>query len=112
MAFELASNQRAFLRSMANRLKATVWIGKQGLSEQVVAAVDAALDTEELLKIKILEASPLTRREIAPRLAEALGCAIVQGIGRVMVVYRPGKKERRIRLPEPSVKKADPEPKS
>jgi len=105
MAVELTSGQRAFLRSKANRLKATVWIGKQGLSDQVVQAIDKALETEELLKIKILESAPEARKVMAPRIADALNCALVQGIGRVIVVYRQAKnpEKRTIVLPKPKV---------
>ena len=104
MSTSLAPNQRAFLRSQANRLKPTVWIGKQGLSDEVVQAIDQALECHELLKIKILEGAPFERKELGEPLAEATGCAVVQLVGRILTVYRPSTENPRIKLPAPKDK--------
>ena len=51
MAMELKSYQRAFLRSQAQLLDPVVYVGKEGLTEGVVNALDEALFHHELVKV-------------------------------------------------------------
>ncbi|MDI9455069.1 MAG: YhbY family RNA-binding protein, partial [Spirochaetota bacterium] len=46
------SSVRAFLKAQAHSLKPIVMVGKGGLSEQVVRALDEALSSHELVKVK------------------------------------------------------------
>lgn len=97
---ELTSKQRAHLRSLAHRLRPVVHVGNDGISEAVVASVEDALKTRELLKVKVLEGAPLDARAAADSLASMLGDAHVpQVIGRTVVLYRPFPEEPEIRLP-------------
>jgi RNA-binding protein len=97
----LSSRQRKTLRGLAHPLEPVVHIGKQGLTEPALAAVDAALDTHELIKVKLL-AERGEREEMAGALGERLGCETVGLIGRVAIFYRrhPEPEKRKIRLPE------------
>ena len=49
---ELKSYQRAFLRSHAQELDPIVSVGKEGVSDSVVKALDEALDCHELVKVR------------------------------------------------------------
>lgn len=49
---ELKSYQRAFLRSHAVSLGAVIYIGKEGITENVISALDKALTDHELVKVK------------------------------------------------------------
>ncbi|HJD23032.1 MAG TPA: ribosome assembly RNA-binding protein YhbY [Firmicutes bacterium] len=95
----LTSKQRAFLRSMANSLDPILHVGKGELSDALYKQADDALTARELLKGKALEACPLTSREAAERIAQAVGAEVVQVIGRTFVLYRPNPKEPKIQLP-------------
>ena len=105
MPLALTPKQRAFLRSLANRLKPVVWIGKQGLADEVVTAVSSALTTEELIKVKILESAPVERRQAGAALEAATDAALVQVVGRTLVLYRPKKDKPVIKLPPATPKK-------
>ena len=98
---ELNPRQRAHLKSLAHHLKPVVFVGKEGITDQTVRSLEEAFNTRELLKVKILEAAPLSAREGAHRLAERIeGAVAVQSIGRVGVLYRPDPEKPEIQLPE------------
>lgn len=97
---ELTSKQRAHLRSLAHRLRPVVQVGTDGVTEAVVASVEDALNTRELLKVKILETAPVDARQAADELsARVEGAQVPQVIGRTVVLYRPFREEPQIRLP-------------
>ena len=84
----LTSKQRARLRAMANTLSDTVLIGKEGLTDAVIAQVEEVLEKHELMKIKILETAMLTPREAQQVLCEELDAEPVQCIGTKVVILR------------------------
>jgi RNA-binding protein len=49
----LKGSQRKYLRGVAHSYKPLVQIGKEGLSEGVLGAIDDALEAHELIKVKI-----------------------------------------------------------
>jgi RNA-binding protein len=83
-------------------LKPVLFIGKDGLTEATVVALEQAFNTRELLKVKIQQAAPDLAREIGPLLAERLeGTELVQVIGRTLVLYRRDPDNPKIHLPRP-----------
>ena len=52
---KLSSKQRSYLLSQAHHLEAVVLIGKNGISDGTIEAVNKALDARELIKIKFRE---------------------------------------------------------
>ena len=84
----LTSKQRARLRAMANTLSDTVLIGKEGLTDAVIAQVEEVLEKHELMKIKILETAMLTPREAQQVLCEELDAEPIQCIGTKVVIFR------------------------
>jgi RNA-binding protein len=96
----LTSKQRAYLRKLAHRLKPVVLIGSDGVTDALVDAVSDALNTRELLKVKLQESAPLTVRDAANQIAGTLeDVHAVQTIGKTMVLYRPHPDTPDIRLP-------------
>lgn len=96
----LTSKQRAYLRSLAQRLKPVVFVGKEGISDAVVQAAAEALAAHELIKLRVLRGSPVTARDAVEALAARLpGAHAVQAIGHVGVLYRPHPERPTIALP-------------
>ena len=97
----ITTKQRAFLRSLANEIVPITQIGKQGVGENLITTVIAALEKHELVKLAVLEASPVSAKEAMILICEAVGCEAVQVIGRKIVVYKQSAKEenRKIVLP-------------
>ncbi len=85
----MTSKERAKLRAEANGLDPIFQIGKEGVTDAVIAQIEDTFNTRELFKIKVhLETAPETPKEMAQKLAEATGCDIVQVIGGTIVVFR------------------------
>ncbi len=85
----MTSKERAKLRAEANVLDPIFQIGKEGVTDAVIAQIEDTFNTRELFKIKVhLESAPEGPKEIAQKLAEATGCDIIQVIGGTIVVFR------------------------
>ena len=95
----ISSKQRSFLRGLAQTTDATVFIGKQGLTENVIKEIEVGLYTRELVKVKIQEGCLLDPKETANQLAQQLKAEFVQAIGRKFVLYRESKDNKQIELP-------------
>jgi RNA-binding protein len=96
----LTGAQRKYLRGLANPLKPTIMIGKNGLSDQVFAAIGSALDSHELIKVKFLEFKE-EKKDLAHTIELKMQCEMAGMIGHVAIFYRPKKEqaERQITLP-------------
>lgn len=89
----MTSKERAKLRAAANGLEAIFQIGKEGISDNLIAQLSDALDARELIKVRVhLETAPETPRALADKAASLLGADVVQVIGGVMVLYRKSEK--------------------
>ena len=85
----MTSKERAKLRAEANGLDPIFQIGKEGITDSVIAQLEDTFNTRELFKIKVhLESAPETPKELATKIADATGCDIIQVIGGTIVVFR------------------------
>jgi len=84
----LTGKQRRHLRALGHHLQPTVHIGKHGLTNAVAEAVDAALLTHELVKIRIDGESPADRHESADALAAGLKAEVAQVVGNTLLLYK------------------------
>ena len=85
----MTGKERAKFRAAANGLEPVFQIGKGGISDALIAQVEAALDARELIKIKaLLETIPQTPRVLADELAARTNADVIQVIGGVIILYR------------------------
>ena len=84
----LTNAQVRDLKAQAQRLKATLKVGKEGLSPQFLAALDEVLKHHELVKVKFDEFKE-QKKELAPQLAEKTSSHLVTRVGNVVVLFRP-----------------------
>lgn len=98
---ELKGSQRKHLRGVAHGYRPAVQIGREGLTEAVLHAIDGALETQELIKLKIA-ADRGEREQMVPIIEERLGCECVGTVGRMAILYRrqPDPEKRKITLPK------------
>lgn len=75
------------LKSAAQGLKPLLWIGKSGVTPEVLAALDQALNDHELVKLKF-EAFKDQKKILAPEIAETTRSRLVLRVGNVAVYYR------------------------
>lgn len=89
--------QRRYLRSLAHPLKPIVFVGEGGVSPAVEQAVDAALESHELVKIRLRQ--PADKKTTAQQLAAASHAALCGVVGHTVVLYRPDPEDPQIKLP-------------
>ena len=90
----LTNAQIRQLKAQAQRLKATLKIGKGGLSPQFLEALDVLLSQHQLVKVKFDEFKE-QKKELTPQLAERSRSHFITRVGNVVVLYRPKLEERR-----------------
>ena len=84
----LTSKERAEYRAQANSLETTLMVGKDGVTENVVAEADKLLTARELVKGKVLESALMSAREVSDAICEATGADGVSCVGSKFVIYR------------------------
>ena len=92
----LNSKQKQKLKSLAHSLKPVVYVGKNGLDAAVNKAVARELLAHELIKVKLLDACELAKKEAAARLTDT--AELVNIIGRTIILYKPHPLEPKIRV--------------
>ena len=75
------------LRAEAHTLKPVVMIGQSGLTAAVLAEIELALDSHELIKVKI-RAERDERKLISEKICTDTGAELIQTIGQIAVLYR------------------------
>ena len=86
---QLTVQQRKVHRAEAHHLDPVVMIGNDGLTPNVRKEVDAALNAHGLIKIRVLGDDRVQREAMYQSLAEELGAAPIQHIGKLLVLWRP-----------------------
>ena len=99
MTATLTNTQIRFLRGQAHDLKAMLQVGGKGITDSLVAEIDAALEHHELIKIKVAAEDRDQRDAMIADLVARTQAALVQRIGHVAVFYRPSTDKRHIVLP-------------
>lgn len=85
----LSSAERRTLRARAHDLDPVVMVGDAGLSDSVVAEIDRALGAHGLIKVRIFGDDRDARQAMALDIEQRTGCALVQAIGKLVVLWRP-----------------------
>ena len=97
----LSGKQCRYLRALGHHLNPIVQLGKSGLTDDVVAAVDAALEKHELIKVRIGTECPEDRHKVSDRLVLSVKGDNAGVLGRTLLLYRKHPTEPKIRLPKP-----------
>lgn len=94
----LTSKQRAYLRSLSNKLEPIFQVGKGGVNDNQLKQIDDALEKRELVKVHVLENALLDTRSVCNEVADALGAEPVQVIGKKFIIYKESRENKRIDL--------------
>lgn len=80
--------QRIELRSLASTIKPTVWIGKDGFSDNALAQISEELFNHELIKIALQDTvEPISASKLT-EICNQLNAEIVTTIGKKIVLYK------------------------
>lgn len=91
---EMSSKQRAALRAIAQSIEPIVYIGKEGITENVVSQVEGALEARELIKCSVQQNSTMDAREACDKLCTLTQAHGISVLGRKFVLYRQAKEKK------------------
>jgi RNA-binding protein len=95
----LTGKQRRHLRSLGHDLKPVVHVGKDGIDDGLIAAVDQALTDHELIKLKIGEHADVDRHDAAEAIATRTKSLVAQVLGNTVLLFRANPDDPQITLP-------------
>lgn len=84
----LNPERRRALRAAAHPLNPVVAIAGNGLTPTVMAEIDRSLKAHELIKVKLHGIEREDRTVLLDQICAELGCAPVQQIGNILVLWR------------------------
>ena len=108
----LEKEQRLALKAQAHSLQPVVLLGVAGLTDAVLGEIDRALTAHALIKVRVPLDDRIEREGIFASIADRVGAARVQAIGKLIVLYRPplaeeeSEPQARIREKKPELKKS------
>lgn len=100
----LNSKKRAFLRKRAHDLDAMVRIGKDGITENLIQSILDAIESRELIKVKILQNCEMEKEEVYTKLKECGEFEVVGIIGRTIIIYKENQEKPVVSIELKSIK--------
>lgn len=95
----LDNKQKKHLQSLAQSRKTIIWIGQNGLTDNVLKEIDEALAHHELIKVRIRAGDRGERDGLVERICRECRAELVHRIGNVVSLYRPSPDKPLITLP-------------
>ncbi|MEB3429987.1 YhbY family RNA-binding protein [Citroniella saccharovorans] len=89
----MEKTKRRNLKKEANLIKEKLIIGKNGIDEKVIGAIDELLKKDELVKIKVLNNNLDDRKDLLNEIIESTDSEYVDQIGNKLVIYREKEEE-------------------
>ena len=76
------------LRGVAHHLDPVVAVSERGITDGIIEETERALSDHELIKVKVLNPTRISRGAVAAALARSTSSTVLQQIGKVAVLYR------------------------
>ena len=87
-----SSADKKYLRSLGHQLKPVVTVAGKGLSENVLAEIDRALNDHELIKIKLAVGDRAAKKVTIEEICQQCTAQLIQTIGHMLLLYRKADK--------------------
>ncbi len=84
----LSTQERATLRSIATNLKDLVFVGKEGLTDNVIEQINCNLFAHELIKVKVQKSAIDDIKQLATEMSEKCDAEVVSIIGSKILLYK------------------------
>ncbi len=88
---ELPPAAKRELRGIAHHIDPVVMIGQHGITGPLLHEIDNALISHELVKVRVHGDDRQERNQMLLKICDALSCAPVQHLGKLFILFRPGK---------------------
>ena len=92
---KLSPSRRRELKARAHALDPVIFSGGAGLSPAVLAEIDRALKSHELIKVRVLGADRPGRDAILEEICGQTGAQSVQHVGKILVLFRENRESER-----------------
>lgn len=89
---KLSNEDKKHLRRLGHNLNPVVTVAGNGLSENVLAEIDRALNDHELIKVKLAVGDSAAKRQVVETICEQLSAQVVQSIGHVVLLLKKADK--------------------
>ncbi len=93
----LTGKEKKYLRGLSHGLEPVVFIGKNGITENLIIAVNDAIEVHELIKVKF-QGFKEEKKELSAELATKTRTELCGLIGNVAILYRQNHKEEKRRI--------------
>lgn len=90
--FNMQQAHKLQLRRKAHHLHPVVILGQHGLTPQVHAAIDEALNAHELIKIRVNAEDKAQRKNFIEEILNHHHAELIQALGHLAVIYRKSEK--------------------
>ncbi len=88
----LSTAEKKRLRQIGHHLNPVVLLGGNGLTESVIAEIDARLEDHELIKVRVGGEDRTARLAAIDEIAKATQAEVAQIIGKLVLLYRAARK--------------------
>ena len=88
----MKNDRKKYLRSIGHTLKPVVTVAGKGLTDNVVAEIDRALNDHELIKIKLAVGERDIKKQVIDDICQRLNAQNIQTIGHILLLYRAADK--------------------
>ncbi len=89
----ISTKERAILRGYANNLSDLVYVGKEGITPNVIKQINDNLLAHELIKIKVQPNCDGSAKELVNVICDKCNCEPVSVCGGKIVVYKKTTKQ-------------------
>ncbi|MES9898606.1 MAG: ribosome assembly RNA-binding protein YhbY [Sedimenticola sp.] len=96
----LSKKQKRHLKGLAHSLKPVVMVGQHGLTDGVFNELDIALNTHELIKVRVSAGDREERKAMQETLCQKSGAELVDSIGHISILYRHNPDEPKVTIPK------------
>mgnify|MGYP002635789337 CR=1 FL=1 len=90
---KLNPKQIKVLRTVGHSLSPIVTVADRGLTDTVIAAINEALETHELVKVKVRHEREL-RNSLCEQICQKTGAVEIQQIGMILLIYKQSKQSK------------------
>jgi len=94
----ITSKMKRRIKSDLSTERPTIWIGKDGASQQILNEVSRQLEKREMVKIRILQTAlgEEETKNIASKVAEKTESTLIDLRGHTIILHKPRKRKNKI----------------
>ena len=96
----LTSSQKRYLRGFAHDLKPVILVGQKGITPNLLAEFDGAIEHHELVKVKLADDDRESRAASNEAIRAHSGAELVQAIGKVACFFKRNDQRNQYPLPK------------